>query len=60
VSKDGERIVRLMIQQITEAGDKPTSFTIRSGGPTWDFNVGAPFEIPGLTELPNKQALPKF
>lgn len=44
--KRGERITRMMLQQIAEAGDKPTSFTITSGGTTWDFVFGASVIVP--------------
>jgi len=52
----GGRITRLMLQQVAEAGDKPTSFTIHTGGETWDFHFGKSFT---LADLPKKQALPK-
>lgn len=41
----GEQIVRQMLQQVAEAGDKPTIFTISTPDVTWDFQFGLPFKM---------------
>ena len=58
VATYGEQLVRLVHQQLVEAGDKPTTFTIQTGGQTWDFVFGRPITL----NMPKNEAddLPKF